>query len=297
MTAALLLHDEGPTAGLGHRTRMTALADALRRHGVGASRTAIGPSGLPEGPAVDVDVVVVDSYEHRADAVVSGALVVAVDDLDRDLAVDLVVIPAGDAAEEGTDRRARRARRELRGLRYALMSAPAPQTPQPGANHGEGTVLVSLGAADRSGLGAEIAERIADRYDGARVIHVPGPWSVPTSHPRVAVESDVTDLGPHLDAATVVVSAGGVTMLESLLRGRPTVVVPTAANQSTAVESVRAADAAVVLRGAFRAGDAADAVIDLLAEPARRTELGRRAAGLIDGRGADRVAEAVLELL
>ena len=177
------------------------------------------------------------------------------------------------------------------------MSAPAPQTPQPGANHGEGTVLVSLGAADRSGLGAEIAERIADRYDGARVIHVPGPWSVPTSHPRVAVESDVTDLGPHLDAATVVVSAGGVTMLESLLRGRPTVVVPTAANQSTAVESVRAADAAVVLSGADRAGDAADAVIDLLAEPARRTELGRRAAGLIDGRGADRVAEAVLELL
>ena len=55
--------------GLASEAGFAALADALRRHGVGASRTAIGPSGLPEGPAVDVDVVVVDSYEHRADAV------------------------------------------------------------------------------------------------------------------------------------------------------------------------------------------------------------------------------------
>lgn len=295
MTSALLLHDEGPSAGFGHRARMEALAAAFRHRGIDTAQAPLDEAGLHGAAGAATDVVVVDSYEHRADAVGPGPIVVALDDLERDLAVDLVVVPAGEALDRPT-----RARRELRGLRYALLTPPDPRSPS-GPDPATRTVLVSLGAADRCGTGAAIADLIAERIaalgDGVRIVHVPGPWSVASSNPRVAVRRHVADLGPHLDAADVVVTAGGVTMLESLVRSRPTVVVPTAANQTAATGSVMAADAAVVVGADDPLDAAVAAVVDLLAHPGRRAELGRRAAGLVDGRGADRVTEAVVELL
>ncbi|MBS1838397.1 MAG: hypothetical protein JST64_11965 [Actinobacteria bacterium] len=242
--------------------------------------------------------MVVDSYELRADALELGGravpgAVVAVDDLERHLDVDLLVVPAGSDVALGP------ARRQLRGVRYALIdpsSSPAGPFLHTDAGDRGTSVLVSLGAVDRGGVGAAVADGLARSGVADLVRHVAGSWSMPASDRRVVVESVVDDLGPRLDAATVVVTAGGVTLLESLLRGRPTVVVPTAANQSAAVGSVRDAGAAVVVDPGDASG-AIEEVVELLRSSTRRAALGRRGAELIDGRGADRVAEAVVGLL
>src|SRR5205823_1880405 len=110
VTVALLVHDDGPGAGLGHRRRCEALAAALEARGIG---TAVVPV---DDERLDAPVIVVDSYERRADdrAWATGRLVVALDDLARDLAVACVIDPAVGA----TSARHRRAGRVLAGPRY-----------------------------------------------------------------------------------------------------------------------------------------------------------------------------------
>ena len=113
----LLAFDEGPGVGLGHRRRMEALAAELASRAHECTLLPLG-SGTPGAH----DVVMVDSYRMRADdgTFARADVVGAVDDLARDLAVDLVVDPS-----PGTVGAAhRRARRVLAGAAYALVPAP-----------------------------------------------------------------------------------------------------------------------------------------------------------------------------
>src|SRR5438552_918394 len=92
---AVLVYDDGPDAGFGHRHRMDALADALVRRGFSATMQ-------PVGTAVRAGVLVCDSNMTRADdlTLYRADRVIAVDDLDRDLSVDLVVDPSPGARPE-----------------------------------------------------------------------------------------------------------------------------------------------------------------------------------------------------
>ena len=109
-----LVFDEGPGVGLGHRRRMEALARGARR--AAATTVVLVPLGRDDRDRPR-DVVVVDSYRVRADdrAFARAGVVVAVDDLARDLAVDLVVDPSPGAVGARAPPRAPGARR--RGLR------------------------------------------------------------------------------------------------------------------------------------------------------------------------------------
>src|SRR5690242_13194379 len=100
--------DEGPGAGLGHRRRMEAVAGALTARG---HTCDLAPLPVVELPPCDAAVV--DSYRQRADdrAFATAPVIVAVDDLARDLAVALVVDPSPGALGAAH----RRARRVLAG--------------------------------------------------------------------------------------------------------------------------------------------------------------------------------------
>ena len=83
-----LAFDEGPGVGLGHRRRVEGLACGLVDIGSAVEMHVIG------GGSVVGDVVLVDSYtsaRRRPFRVYHAGTIIAIDDIERDLAVDLVV--------------------------------------------------------------------------------------------------------------------------------------------------------------------------------------------------------------
>ena len=289
MTVVDLVFDEGPTVGRGHRRRMEALGTALAHRGAAVRHRPTG-APLPDAPA---EVTVVDSYRSRADdGSFGGGRLVALDDLNRDLAVDLVVRPCPAADEPIVERAAR----VLMGFEFALLGPIVETEPAPEPPTAVSVILVTLGGSDVDGHGARVAAAIARQIPSTQVRHAPGPWSQRSTDPSVVTVDAPDGLGNELAAAQVVVTAGGVTMLEALAMGRPTVVVVTADNQAAQADAVRRAGAAQVLDRTATSDDVVDAVQALLADDARRADLAERGRSLIDGRGADRVAEAVLEL-
>ncbi len=277
-----LAYDSGPSIGLGHRRRMEALADSLSAGGASPALVS-----LDDGP-VDGDVVVVDSYRIRADDrhAVRARAVVAVDDIGRDLDVDLVIDPSPGPLESFGNARV------LHGLEYALLDPSLADRSPRAVTDAVDVVLVATGGTDTDGVGAAIARGIRDALDTARVRLVVGPWSsreVPDGVEPVQSDCGLADA---LAAADLVVTASGVTMLESLVLGRPTVAVVTADNQRRYHDGVVGAGGVV----AVTVTAAAAAAVALCADVTRRRALSGTGRTLVDGRGAERVAEAVVAL-
>jgi spore coat polysaccharide biosynthesis predicted glycosyltransferase SpsG len=283
----MLAFDEGPGAGLGHRRRCAVIAGALRTLGW---ETASAPV-LGDGPGVvDAPVIVVDSYRTRADDRMRyrGGVVVALDDLARDLDVALVIDPAPGSSRAPH----RRAGLVLAGAPYSLVD-PALRTlgarPPRMEPH---TVLVATGASDADGVGFAMAEAIVAACPELRVRLVLGPWGDRRIPVGVEAVERPDGLASELAAADIVVTAGGVALLESLCLGRPTVVLALAANQRANVDGVLAEGAALSADPAH----VVDAVVRLLRCAPLRVELAEAGRRLIDGRGASRVAEAIVAL-
>lgn len=276
----LLAYDEGPTIGLGHRRRMEALAQALDRRGM-------VPNVRPCVPPLQADIVVLDSYVYRADdtAVIDGRWVGAVDDINRDLAVDLVVDPApgADTAAHAS------ARAVLAGARYSLVGAGLPLAPPP-LRPTVASIVVTLGASHHARRAGELARQVAERLPDAAIGVVAGPWSGIAAPSGVNAIRTVDGLGPHLAAADIVVTAAGVTMLESLALGRPTIAIVLADNQARAARGAFAASAIHLVD----IDDAAAAVVALAEDPAERRRLSDAARALIDGQGPNRVANEII---
>lgn len=257
---------------------MEALAEAFAQLGARAEV-------IPMAPTVEADIVVVDSYERRADGGwAGGGMVVAVDDLDRDLEVDVVVDPS----PGGTGEAHQRAPMVLVGVRYALIGPNLPHRP-PTPAVDVASILVTTGGHDPQGRAWGIARRIARRCPGTEVSCTGGP-AVPDLREGVLAVETTSGLGPVLARADLVVCAGGVTLLESLALGRPTVVVVVAENQARAAAAVVEAGAAV----AATEDDAASTAAVLVDDRDRRMGLSSRARHLVDRRGPSRVASVVL---
>jgi hypothetical protein len=109
--------------------------------------------------------------------------------------------------------------------------------------------------------------------------------------PGVVAVGTVPTLRPELEAADLVVSGAGQTMLEALATARPVVAVVVAGNQRAQAEAVKGAALVCDAEGA------PDATAGLAGDAGRRAELSARAAELVDGQGAHRVAGALLDAL
>ena len=214
----VLAFDEGP----GHRPRAPAAgrgsrARARRRSGFDVELHVLG------GDAVVGDIVLVDSYRVRADdrSRVRADLVIAIDDIERDLAVDLVIDP-----DPGADARVHStAAAVVAGAPYALVD-PAlhalplradPRGRAPGAGHHR---RLRRRGTRRRGSRAGLADALPGdaspprgRPLGSRNRRRAGRGRARARRPRAA----------ELAAADIVVTAGGVTMLEACCLGRPVV--------------------------------------------------------------------------
>jgi UDP-2,4-diacetamido-2,4,6-trideoxy-beta-L-altropyranose hydrolase len=260
---------------------MEAIADALESRGCTTRLSDL--EGRPEG-----DIVVVDSYTRRADDDwVDAKVVSAIDDLDRDLAVDVLVDPSPGATPDAH----RRAHVVLAGGRYALVGPGLPAAwtaPCPVVER----VLVTLGGHDTSQRAIAVAREISAALPDVTVAAT-APSDTPCGLGRVRALDIRDGLGPELARADLVVCAGGVTLLEALRMGRPTVVVVIAENQRRAAETVAAQGAAVLAT----LDDAATAAVTLARDKRRRTGLSERASEIVDGNGPARVAERLLAVL
>lgn len=137
-------------------------------------------------------------------------------------------------------------------------------------------ILLTLGGAASAALLAKVEDAIERAVPGARV------W----------LATSVPSLRPLLEKCDLVVCAGGQTLYEAIFTGTPAVAVELGANQRGNLSSAHAAGVAV---NAGRPGKDLKATIRRAAfDQALRRRLSRSSAGLLDGKGALRVARALL---
>jgi len=95
----------------------------------------------------------------------------------------------------------------------------------------------------------------------------------------------------------VAVCGAGGTTLELAAMGVPAIVIPIAANQLAIAQVLKERQAAVVLQpsSAVTSNSIRNAIIDIWFNSARRCELARNGRQLVDGNGAKRAAQAMLQ--
>jgi spore coat polysaccharide biosynthesis predicted glycosyltransferase SpsG len=304
--------DGAAEIGLGHVMRSLALADEARETGADVAYvmaddpvacTIVERHGYPvervRGPDDGTwlaalgagDHVVVDGYAFLTNGIVTaararGAFVVVVDDHDGgDVEADLVVNP--NAADR---RRYPNAAQALCGPAYALVRAEFRAHRRVRAHDAAGTLLVTIGGSDATGITEPVLDAIAG--DGAfeRVVLVVGPAAPePKVRPWLEVVRTPADVAAAFDVADAALSAAGSTTWELLCMGVPCALVEVAPNQRMVAMTAARHGAAFV---APTVDEVATMVRDL-ASPKVRATLSERALATVDGLGAGRVVAAI----
>lgn len=251
------------------------------------------------------DAVVVDHYAfdarwHQAVRNALGCHLLVIDDT-ADRALDADALLDHTWAADHRAKYAGRLRREplrLCGPRFALLSAAYRYAPRHAIHDAVRSIGVFMGGTDPGGVSARVLA--ACRHAGFT-----GPVEVvsTSANPQLTglreacqrdghttLTLDQPDLAAFFARHDLQVGAGGGATWERCCIGAPTVALALVANQSAVVPglavlgAVRAADEAT-LSGVLR---------ELIADPAARRVLAERAKALVDGRGAQRVALALL---
>lgn len=315
--------DAGVASGVGHLMRCVALAEELcgrgaevlflgevagsewagsqlRQRGFPLCSAPAEPAALVELVRVfGLDAVVLDSYALAtgtgAALRAAGTAVLAIIDGD----------PLGQEADLYLDQnlgaelrpfqlpRARLAGASYVLLRDSVLVMRGTARRRPARSEGP-LVLCFFGGTDSAGVAPAWAGALCATGVPFRATVVsPVPFDV--DGPVTVIPP--TDRLPGLMAeANLVVTAAGSAVWELLHLGVPTALSWVADNQLIGYEALVGGGIAAGLGPAPDAA-AVDVLARLLADPAVRDEYGRRGARLIDGRGRERVADALLALL
>lgn len=145
-----------------------------------------------------------------------------------------------------------------------------------------------------------LVERMGDRAESLAGTLVLGgaetlvPDAALARAPGIAVRRRVADMADLTAAHDVAVGAGGAGALERCCLGLAQAILPIADNQRAPAEALAARGAALCQPPDAGIADLAAAVAGLLGDADRRRSLAEAAYALIDGRGAARVADTVL---
>jgi len=188
------------------------------------------------------------------------------------------------------------AARVLRGLDYAVIARPARRRMGGDVRR----VLVTLGGGPRAALTRAIVLELQRRYPHIEfLVTQPLPEPTSTAAPEVRVVRATDGLAAWFGRVDVAVVGGGVSLYEAVAAGVPTVAVPVVPAQQPTIRGFERLK--LTLCGAKAGADRARVVKQVAARfdalvtdaPWRRRvqQLGPR---LIDGRGARRVARAIV---
>ena len=331
--AAVILCDAAAATGLGHFVRCSALARALsdnawtvrlllNEDALPAAVTAATNAGwqVSAGPwRVDAvvplagpgAVIVVDSYRvdgpwmtrlHDLLSARGAKLGVIDDDALRTFTADLVV-----NQNVGAERlRYPGAGSILSGPSYALLRPQFAQSRQLALQRLDDIpdtprrVLVLFGGTDATGMAMTGAHAARLAYPDADVRVVVPSGQAPTTeeHPGITLMGHVEAIHEEMLAADLVISAGGSTLWELCCLARAAAVLAVADNQLLAYDELSRLGAILPL-GRKPLRDVrvlAERLRMSTARPDALRAVATTAAGLTDGRGAERVAEALSEI-
>lgn len=315
-----LVAASAPEIGSGHVSRALALAEALTGRDVVISATFLGgvvvgeaarraaALGLTDGPIPAGRVVVADL--PRADDAIGLAAaerLVVFDDHNAFTGSAAIVVQPSLADWTGSGDADRvlagfayvplaRRFRTLRDERAVLGSPPA------GARR---HVVLCFGGSDPEFVTERLAPALLARLGpgggsdaGSTVDVIVGAGHRAELPAGLLLVRDPADLAERLAAADLAVVGAGTMKFEVACLGRPAILVGVADDQLLVGPAFAATGAADWLGDGRQLdpGRLGDAVADLLGNPERRQEMGRRAGEVVDGRGAERLAAAIAEI-
>ncbi|GAA2891912.1 hypothetical protein GCM10010517_56320 [Streptosporangium fragile] len=310
--------DAGPLIGVGHLIRCVALAEELALRGVAVTflgdlggltwaAAQLAGRGLPllaaeaapdglvaQALALGLDAVVLDSYTLApgtgAALRAAGLRVLAVVDGDpRGQAADLYVDQNLGAEErgvplpEGAVRLAGACYVLLRDAVRRLRAAPGAEVPR---------VLCFFGGTDAAGMAHRWADALAETAVPFSATLV-SPRPLP-ARPGIAVIPPTDELPELMAGADLVITAAGSSCWELLYLGVPAALVWVAENQLIGYEALVGRELVAGLGPGDSAAEAVPLLRELLTRPALRARYAARGRGLVDGRGRERVAGALL---
>ena len=318
----MLRADASPDVGGGHAMRCLAIAEALTAEGAEVA-FAVGPRAAEIVPAVrrfpviapepagGADAVLLDGYhltaEHARAWAEAGAAVAVLDDAPgrpRPCALWIDPTPGRTAeAYAGTVGEARL----LLGPDYAPVAAAYGRlrsaTLQRRARGGPvQVVLVSTGLTDAAGLApaaaaaalAACANASVDVAVGSSAVTLPALRELAADQRRLTLHVDAPAMAALTAGADLAVGAAGSSSWERCALGLPTVALVAAENQRDNAAALARSGAAIVVDDL----EAVQPALERLAASAdQRRAMADAAANLCDGRGAERIARALLELV
>jgi UDP-2,4-diacetamido-2,4,6-trideoxy-beta-L-altropyranose hydrolase len=328
----LLRCDGGPGIGVGHLMRCRSLAAAFAalgwRHWFAVSRetaalfaeraTIIVPSGVVGARAVaeavaanKVDCLVVDHYglDAKFETAARGKapIVLVIDDLaDRPHDCDLLVDPNPERVAADYAGRTGSTTRLLLGPQYALLrpefAERRPLRARSPRRQAE-RLLIMLGGADPHNISQRLLKTLP-QLGGAplKTVLVVGPanphreaLAALAPAPGIEVAVDPPDLAGLMLDADLAITTGSTSFWELACLGVPALIIVIADNQRAVARAAENAGAALVLGESDHLDprSLAAAVAALAADPQRRQRMRQAGRNLVDGRGADRVADTV----
>ena len=324
--------DAGARTGVGHLVRCVALAEELVSRGVGVrflsdlgdvawAEAQLSSRGLPWHPPpfdpvglvaaierLEIDALVIDSYTlpppHSVAVRKAGRPVLAIVDGDfRGQTADVYVDQNLDAVIDEPDAIG------LAGLDYALLRSSVRQLrPLAAPVHTSGRtpkVVAFFGGTDAYRAAPQVARLLAETavpFD-ATVIganaelrsELDAVEARPGQHFEIIAPTD--DLPKLLAGADLAVSASGTSTWELLCLGLPAALVWVVDNQILGYDRTVARGLGAGLGQLGHLGSPAiETLRSLLTDADRRTELAARAWAAVDGRGVERVADALIAL-
>ena len=318
--------DGGKEIGLGHLRRCLTLADALARLGakVGfvVNDDAIAQQLVQaQGYAIvsradDLDrvlgalwswranVVIADSYALNSTELAAlrrgiGYLVVIDDLANQQLPADIVTNSAVRATS--VQYHALPETRFLLGASYVLLRHEFAANPPREIRDRVMRVLVTVGGSDPIGLTPRLANWVRKGMDGIGVDVVVGPFFQKTrvegEMAQVIVHREPNDMRALMLAADIAITGGGQTTYELAATGTPAIAVRLADNQRANVTGLAEAGTLDYV-GDIGDGDLEGKIVTALKRLAedreQRQEMSQRGRRLVDGRGAERVAQAIM---
>jgi spore coat polysaccharide biosynthesis predicted glycosyltransferase SpsG len=289
MPLVRIICDGGKKFGFGNLRRSATLGVEFKRHGYDVFVEAVSEEGrrlLPSSPADrgEADLWLLD-VPYNADAWVTRARhygrPVAALDYEGDESPDLgiSIFPRGTWRGKGAH-----GKYHLVGLAYAIVH-PAVVELSP-APTGTG-VLVIIGGGDADGLGEQAA--LALHQQGCAVTLIEGPLAaatLPNFPGEILRLSSPSDLAVRMASCAWSVTGGGGAMMEMLCLGKPVHILPRTGHEAALAQFVLRHGA--VLGVGLNSLGPPKASLDSISEQART---------LVDGRGMQRIIEAVAGLL
>jgi len=323
----IALHPDEHGAGLGHAQRSAGLARALAAAGL-APLFLITPEGgiagylkaegfdvfeCAAGPAdviaaaTGAKALVIDHYRIDMASLARAAKgrmpVIAFDDTgDHGLAADVLVngSPAAETFGYGDRTKARL----LLGPAYQIIRRDLKQRSRDRRAEPE-RLLVTIGGGDPLGITPALLDmletKIAPAWPDLAIDYVTGPLAPPpaSSGGRIRLHHAPADMAALISAADVAVSGGGQTLFELIYCGVPTVAICLADNQRPNLDALDAGGCISTAADASKDGwpmALETELLRLLEDGHARAAMASLETALIDGRGANRIAQAIGDL-